>query len=264
MEATFSIDKVIKVIKRFFLLMLIAAILFYAFGYFLTQRSTSVSYFSYTELYIHTIATNSDEYAKYIETEARYVNTYLLTINTYKFYEELRQQLPEKWRDKVTAGYLKSCVSPAIREESAIIRFTVYTYNSDLTYAITSTLSTYMDDYLWNNYSVKSVQVVEEPRPPAQSVNQSRFLSLGLAIVGAVLVFVFGYIKVMQDRRISSEADLEEYGVPVLGVIPAFNSKPTKKGRKYAYGGYDAYSSAADKAESDNDIKEESKKNKKK
>ncbi len=248
MDFSFSIEKILKVIKRFFLLMIVFAIAFYALGYYLAKRSTSVSYYSYTELYIHTIATNSDEYVKYIDSEAKYVDTYLLTIDTYKFYEELRQQLPEQWKEKVSAGYLKGCVSAAKRSDSAIIRFTVYTYSSDLTYAITQTLSTYMDDYLWNNYSLRSVQVVEEPRPPAASVSQNKSLSLLLAAIGAFFAFGFGYIKVMQDRRILSASDLEQYNLPTLGVVPTFDSK-SNKGGKYAYSGYSSYSNAADKIE---------------
>ncbi|MBO7253880.1 MAG: hypothetical protein J6V36_01095 [Clostridia bacterium] len=260
MDFSFSIDKILKVLKRFFLLMIVFAIVFYALGYYLTKRSTNISYYSYTELYIHTIATDSNEYVKYIETEARYVDTYLLTIDTYKFYEELRNQLPEQWKDKVTPGDLKGCVSATKRSDSAIIRFTVYTYSSELTFAITQTLSTYMDDYLWNNYSVKSVQIVEEPRPPATSVSQNKFLSLAMAVVGALIAFSFGYFKVLQDRRILSSDDLEQYEVPVLGVIPAFNSSGSKKGGKYAYSGYSSYSEMSNKIEENAEKSSEKKK----
>lgn len=249
MDFSFSIDKILKVLKRFFLLMIVFAIVFYALGYYLTKRTKSVSYYSYTELYIHTIATDSNEYVKYIETEAKYVDTYLLTIDTYKFYEELRGKLPEQWKDKVTSGYLKGCVSATKRSDSAIIRFTVYTYSSELTLAITQTLSTYMDDYLWNNYSVKSVQTVEEPRPPVESVSQNKFLSLAMAVLGALIAFGFGYVKVMQDRRIAVSNDLEQYEVPILGVIPSFDSSENKKGGKYAYSGYSSYSGASNRIE---------------
>ena len=258
MDFSFSIDKIIKVIKRYFVLMVVAAIAFYSLGYYLTIRSTSVLYYSYTELYIHTIASDPDEYAKYIDTEGKYVDTYLLTINTYKFYEELREQLPEQWKKEVSSGYLKGCVSTAKRDESAIVRFSVTTDKAEKTLAITQTLSTYMDDYLYNNYRVKDIQLVEEPRPPVATVNQSSFLTWGCALVGILLTFVFGYIKVIQDRRISSSADIEEYEIPVLGVIPSFDSKPIKKGRKYAYGGYDTYSTASDRAEKNQNSKKQS------
>jgi capsular polysaccharide biosynthesis protein len=232
--------------------MIVLAIVFYALGYYLTMRSKSVSYCSYTELYIHTISSSVEDYTKYITAEAQYVDTYLLTIDTYKFYEELRQQLPEHWRDKVTAGELKSCVSPAKRSESAIIRFSVYTYDSELTYEITKTLSLYMDDYFLNNYRVNSVQVVEEPRPSAPSVSQNRNLSLILAAVGVILAFVIGYMKELFDKRIRSVADVENNGIPVLGVIPDFSgsSKHGGKTPKHNYAKYaEASASNSDKNE---------------
>lgn len=249
MNLSFSIDIIVKVVKRFFLLMIIAAIVLYAAGTYLAKRSTSVSYYSYTDLYIHTIASGVDDYTKFIDSEAKYVDTYLLTIDTYKFYEELRQQLPEEWKNKVSAGYLKSAVSPVKRAESAIIRFTVYTYNAELTSAITKTLSVYMDDYLFNNYRVNSVQVVEEPRPATASISQSRNLSLILAVLGVVIAFAFGYFKEIRDRSIKSVADAENFGVPVLGVIPDFSPKSHKRKSKNSYSGYEKYSKAAIDAE---------------
>ena len=71
MNISFSLETIIKVIKRFFLLMLVFAIGFYALGYYLTKRSTSVSYYSYTELYIHTISSSVEDYTKYIAAEAQ-------------------------------------------------------------------------------------------------------------------------------------------------------------------------------------------------
>ena len=56
----------------------------------------------------------------------------------------------------------------------------------------------------------------------------------------------------MRDTRIKSVADLEAYGVPILGVVPAFNSKSSKKSGKYAYGGYESYSNAASSVEQKN------------
>lgn len=262
MNLSFSIDIIVKVIKRFFFLMLVCAILFYSIGHYLTKRSKSVSYYSYTELYIHTIASGVEDYTKYIDAEAKYVGTYLLTIDTYKFYEELRQQLPEEWKNKVTAGYLKSCVSPAIKSESAIVRFTVYTYDAELTYAITQTLSVYMDDYLFNNFRVNSVQIVEAPRPSAPSVSQSRNLSLVLAAVGICLAFAFGYFREIHDRSIKTVSDVEGFGVPVLGVIPNFSSKPSKKGQSYSYRGYEKYSKASFEAEETENVSDVQKKKK--
>ena len=236
MNLSFSVETIVKVVKRFFLLMIVFALVFYTLGYALTKRSTSVSYYSYTDLYIHTIATGVDDYTKYIDSEAKYVDTYLLTINTYKFYEELRQQLPEKWRS-VSSGYLKSCVSPVKLSESAIIRFTVYSYDADLTAAITKTLSLYMDDYLFNNYRVNSVQIVEDPRPVAPSISQSRYLSLIFAVLGIVIAFIIGYIKELKDRTIRSIDDIGELGVPILGSVPSFTAKSVK-GTRYAYMDY--------------------------
>lgn len=248
MNLSFSVETIVKVVKRFLPLIIVFAIGFYSLGYYLTKRSTSVSYYSYTELYIHTVATGVEDYTQYIAAEGSYVDTYLLTINTYKFYEELRQQLPEKWRDSVTAGYLKSCVSPSKKGESAIIRFSVYTYSAELTYEITRTLSTYMDDYLFYNYRVNSVQVVEEPRPSTPSIYQNRYLALILAVVGIATAFIIGYVKELSDRRIKSVADVETFGIPILGVVPNFSSKPSRKSSSYAYSGYASYSHAAESA----------------
>ena len=249
MDFSFSLEKIIKVVKRFFLLIIVFAVAFYALGYYITLKKTNVSYYSYTDLYIHTTSSSVEDYVKYMDSEARYVDTYLLTIDTYKFYEELRQQLPEKWRDKVSAGYLKGAVSPSIREESAIVRFSVYTNDPDLSKTIATTLSLYMDDYLFNNFRVNSVQVVESPRPPIPSVTQNRYFSIILAVVGILAGFSIGYIKEINDIRIRTVADIERYKIPVLGVVPAFSSSPVKKGKKYAYGGYDTYSNASAKLE---------------
>ncbi len=257
MDFSFSLEKIIKVVKRFFLLIIVFAIAFYALGYYITIKKTNVSYYSYTDLYIHTTSSSVEDYVKYMDSEAKYVDTYLLTIDTFKFYEELRQQLPEKWRDKVTASYLKGCVSPAVRDESAIVRFSVFTYSPDLTKEVATTLSLYMDDYLFNNFRVNSVQVVESPRPPIPSVTKNRYLSLILSVVGAITAFGIGYVKEIQDIRIRTIADMDRYKIPVLGVVPSFSSAPVKKGKKYAYGGYGTYSDESSK------IEEMDKKNKK-
>jgi capsular polysaccharide biosynthesis protein len=259
MNLSFSVETIVKVVKRFFLLMIVFALLFYTLGHFLTKRSKSVSYYSYTDLYIHTIATGVDDYTKYIDSEAKYVDTYLLTINTYKFYEELRQQLPEKWRS-VSAGYLKSCVSPVKLSESAIIRFTVYSYDADLTAAITKTLSLYMDDYLFNNYRVNSVQIVEDPRPVSPSISQSRYLSLIFAALGIAIAFIIGYIQEIKDRTIRSVDDIGYIGLPVLGSVPSFTSKSVK-GARYAYSDYSSSDRIVKDESSDAKAEKKNKKN---
>ena len=106
-----------------------------------------------------------------------------------------------------------------------------------------------MDDYLFNNYRVNSVQVVEEPRPATASISQSRNLSLILAALGVVIAFAFGYFKEIRDRSIKTVSDAENFGVPILGVIPDFASKPLKRKTKNSYSGYEKYSRAAMEAE---------------
>lgn len=289
MNFSFSIEKALKVIKRFFLFIIIVAIAFYAVGYELAKRSTSVSYFSYTELYIHTLAEGVEDYSKYIESEAKYVDTYLLTINTYKFYSELSQELIKVWEKRVedgeltdeviktkygvdnfeklkaraSAGYLKGSVSTSKRAESAIVRFTVYTYSAALTRDVTTVLRDYIDDYLYQKFRVKNVEVVEDPRPAAASVSQSQNFSLILAAFGAIVTFLICYIKDSKDTRIRSISDLNLGGIPILGVVPSFDGKPSKRAGKYSYSGYDSYSRAASTQEDASSPKSSAKKNKK-
>jgi hypothetical protein len=106
-----------------------------------------------------------------------------------------------------------------------------------------------MDDYLLRQFSVNSIQVVEDPRPAAASVSQNRYLSLILAVVGAVVAFAIGYILETRDTRIKNVQDLEAYGVPILGSVPSFDGKAPSKSKKYSYSGYDAYSDSAVKLE---------------
>ncbi len=250
MNLSFSFEKVVKVLKRFFVVMLLFAIAFYALGYYITLRSTSVSYSSYTELYIHTTSASAEEYAKYMETEAKYADTYLIILNTYTFYDGLRETLPEKWRENpnITSSYIKNCVSTEKRSDSAIVRFTVYTYDKELTEDITKALYPHVRSYL-ATFEVNSVDEIEAPRPVTPTVSKSKYLSLILATVGAVLAFLIGYIKEIRDIRIKAVSELEAYGVPVLGVVPSFDSKASKKMGKYSYSGYDAYYQASAKAE---------------
>ena len=88
-----------------------------------------------------------------------------------------------------------------------------------------------------------------EVKPGDKVYMNNRGKSIILAVIGAFIAFAIGYVKEMQDRRIRIVSDVEKYGFPILGVVPAFSSKPKKNSKKYAYSGYETYSRASSKAE---------------
>jgi hypothetical protein len=50
--------------------------------------------------------------------------------------------------------------------------------------------------------------------------------------LGVAIAFIRGYIQEIKDRTIRSVDDIGYIGLPVLGSVPTFGSKPLKKGKR--------------------------------
>ena len=232
---SFSIEKAIKLLRKYFLFILAAAIIMAGIAYYYAKRSAVPVYSAYTELYSHTF--DLDDFYLSIGRERAFVNTYIELLNTLKFGEWVHGKLPEEYKRLTGPGGIYGSMTISTKKSTEIIVIRTVSTNRDLALVIADTISHEVGNYLNACFGVKSVEIVEKARPSGMSVASYKNNVIIGFMFGALASFFAVFIKDMYDFRIRGVDELtERYNLPVLGIVPTFDSKSvSSKEMKYGY-----------------------------
>lgn len=229
----FSIEKVIRLLRKYFILILAVALLMSVAMYYYTVKTAVPVYTAYTELYVNTRLTD-DNKSNYISMEQNYSKTYIEMLKTIKFSKVIYQGLADEYKAMTSPASIYYALNVGNKNETAIITVRVHNVNEGLAKAIAESAAHNAGIYLKEKFGVENVDVVEDARiSGVTSVDFKRNVAIGF-IFGAFVTFFAVFIKDMYDYRIRSAAEItEKYDLPILGIVPSFDSKSGGKYKHY-------------------------------
>lgn len=245
----FSLEKMIKLLRKHFLVILAVAVLFAAGMYRHKKNNTVPVYTAYTELFANTIQYEEDKIYSGINSERNYVSTYIEMFKTVKYSQKVYSFLSDEDKAKTSPLSIYYSMSVGSKNETAIIYVRIYNTDSALAHSIAKAVATSAAQYLNEEFGVAAVNVVEDARISGVStVSYKKSVIVGF-LLGAMLSFFVFFVKDLYDYRLRSASEIKDkYKLAILGTVPTFDSK-ANVGSKYNHG-Y-KYSRYSDKKKKD-------------
>ena len=237
----FSLEKIVKLIRKNFLIILAVGLLFSAFMYYYKKNNTIPVYTAYTELYVNTVYKEDGSPSSNINAERNYVSTYIELLKTVKFSTHVYNNLSPEDQKLTSPSGIYGSIAIGRKNETEIIYVKVYNSNHDLAYNIAYAIESYTAEYLSSEFKVQGVEVVDYTRITGVSTTSyKRSVIIGF-ILGAMIAFFVVFVKDLYDYRLRNSSEIKErYNLPVLGMVPTFDSKATAGSSNYKY--YSKYS----------------------
>lgn len=233
----FSVEKILKLLRKYFLLILAVSLICAAFMYWHTIKTAVPVYTAYTEMYVNTIAPEGDKYL--VLGSSNYTSTYIEILKTVQFCKIVYQGLSDDYKKMTSPAGIYASMHVARKNDTDIITVNVHSTNSKLAMTIAESVWNSAGIYLNEKFGVDSVVIVENARPSGvTAAAYKKNVMIGFA-AGAFLTFFAVFVKDLYDYRVRSADEISErYNLPILGRVPTFSGK---KGIGTRRKGYDQY-----------------------
>lgn len=163
------------------------------------------------------------------------IGTYIVVLESDTVLDEVAAQLqtpiqPEEIRRRLQISAI---------DDSAAFRVRVTTDDAALSAAIANTIADVAPQRIMDVVGAGGVEIIDRAKVPQSPVSPNRLQNTLLgALAGLVLSFAFFFLKELFDTTIRSEEDLTgEFGLPMLGIIPALMPHTTARQSRKQTGG---------------------------
>lgn len=246
-----NVKKIVTVLlkkwKLLIVFMLIGAVAAYAY----TANFTTLTYTSEIEFLAYvedsgqeftdsnTASSGSSTQQRVSETSKmnyamKMLDTYIEIFSTNAFNQSVADAINRSHGTSITAATVKGSLSIQKVENTAMFKCKVSTHDADLSYNIARALQECIPQAMeGTNQGLVRASVEDLPvkASGATSLGYPKKCLIG-AVAGFVLAAAYVVLRDLLDVRIKSEEELtERYNIPVLGAIPAFDSKANSKSK---------------------------------
>lgn len=235
-------------VKRFWIIALVAAVL--AVGAFVYCENFAVPAYSAQASVISTnggivtedgslenpdayVSTTSKIGSSDITSSINLVDTYVDILKTYTFYENLKAQ-PDLQLSNYTPAQLQKMTTIVRRSDYSMfidIKITCSDSQDAITIAnaIASFAPMYVQTMIRNSYVMPADRCIKATLVSPRTALSTVFAAFAGA---AITLFIFVIIS-MNDNTVKSEDEIaERYNVSVLGIIPDFEAKSSRRAKK--------------------------------
>lgn len=204
----------------------------YTFFCVTPQYSASTTIYINNSIMTDTVTTIS---ASDLSASAQLATTYKAVIKS----DRVLDQVIEKENLDMSAGQLAGKISAVSVDNTEILKISVTDSDPKRAARIANTIAAVAPDEISDIIDGSSVKIVDEAKIPTvrSSPNYRKNTFLG-ALIGVLIGIVFVIIRQVMDVTVHGEDDLEddldEFGIPLIGVIPDFAS--ATRVQNYGYG----------------------------
>lgn len=156
------------------------------------------------------------------------LDTYIEIFSTNEFNQFVADEINRTHGTTITAEQIKNAIKISDVTNTAMFLFDITTTDADLSYNIALALETCVPKSMENtNKGLVRASVEDKPLKASDAVKPSYLKNCLLgAVIGFILAAAYVILRDLLDVRIRTEEELTEiYKIPVLGSIPAFDSK---------------------------------------
>ncbi|WP_214787697.1 Wzz/FepE/Etk N-terminal domain-containing protein [Exiguobacterium sp. s21] len=229
-EETISIGELFSILKRnkgtIISLTVIAALISFLVSSFIIQPTYEAS----TQVLVAPKETQNNMIdSSQVQSSVALVNTYRVIIQSPTILEQVQNNVtgsPENISDLITVNS---------EQNSQVINIKVQHTNPVLATDIANEISTVFSTEVSELMSgVDNVKVLSAASVPANPVKPNILLNTAIAtVLGAMIGIAIAFLKVVLDRRIKTEQDVETVlELPVLGSIPVIDRNEMRAARK--------------------------------
>ena len=167
-----------------------------------------------------------------LTASAKLVDTYAAIIKSNAIIDKVVSELGED----VTSEYIKNHLSAKSVNNTEVFTVSVTHDNPKTAVKIVNLIAEIAPSQISEIVEGSSTKIIDYPKMPTgiDSPSYKKNILLG-GMFGFILACAIIIIRSLMDNTIKSAADLEYWGLPVLGVIPDFAT--AHKGASYGYGG---------------------------
>jgi len=231
-----------------FIFMLIGTFAAYAYtaNFTVLTYSSSIEFLAYVDDFNQELTesaiTGTSSQARITETSKmnyamKMLDTYIAIFSTNEFNQTVADTINQSHGTSITAAQVKNSIKIQKIENTALFKFDILTNDADLSYNIALALQECVPISMENtNKGLVRASVEDKPLKASAATGRGypKKCLIGAA-AGIVLAAAYIILRDLLDVRIKTEEELtEKYHIPVLGTIPAFNSKgkESKSGKK--------------------------------
>ena len=160
------------------------------------------------------------------------LDTYIEIFSTNEFNQTVADAINKKHGTDISASTVKNSIKISKVENTAMFACDITTHDADLSYNIALALEECVPAAMENtNKGLVRASVEDKPLKAAgaASLGYPKKCLIGAA-AGFILAAAYIILRDLLDVRIKTEEELSErYNIPVLGSIPAFDSKSNSK-----------------------------------
>lgn len=228
---------VVALLRKWWLIGL-CALLIGGLSYFYTSHFITPMYRASVSIYVNNASSKAEDTGDYISgtnlaTSQRLVKTYVNIIKS----DTVLQKVVEQSGLDLTAEQIRAMMTANSVDDTEMFEIHVSSADPELAARVANAIADAAPDEIANILEGSSTKIVDYAKVPQYRYTPSfrRNTFLGCCVGGALAV-VYVVLRTLLDKRIKSEDDLERlFDLPVLGIIPAFDSDH-KKSSKYDYG----------------------------
>ena len=168
------------------------------------------------------------------------IKTYMRLLSNNEFFDMLHESIDGKCLTDYSIKQLKGMISLSSIDETELFNATIKSASKEDAYTIALEMQKLAPKRIEELRGFEVLKVVDRPQLKNIFVlnnNTVKNTLLG-GIIGAVVSMLIFIILKLTDVRINDESDIKKaYNIPVLGVIPDFQSVGVEKNAKPLYGG---------------------------
>lgn len=168
------------------------------------------------------------------------IKTYMRLLSNNEFFDMLYESIDGKCLNNYSVGQLKGMVSFSSIDETELFNATIRSTSREDAYTIALEMQKLAPQRIEELRGFEVLKVVDRPQlknivVTNNNVTKNTFVG---GLIGAVLTILLFIVLKLTNVRIVDESDIKKaYNIPVLGVIPDFQSVSTEKNGKPIYGG---------------------------
>lgn len=227
---------IVALLRKWWLIGL-CALLVGGAAYFYTSHFITPMYRASVSIYVNNGSAQTGSDSDYISgtnlaTSQRLVTTYVNIIRS----NRVLQKVVEQSDLGLTVEQIRNMMSASSVEDTEMFYIYVSSADPQLAAQVANAVAAVAPDEIADILEGSSTKIIDYAEVPiyryTPSFRKNTFLG---CCVGAALAVVYVVLRTILDKRIKSEDDLERlFDLPVLGVIPEFDSERKKNG-KYDY-----------------------------
>lgn len=228
-EETISLGALLSILKRSKLLIISLTIIAALIAFLVSSFLISPTYEASTQVLV------APKQGENMPLDNNQIQSSITLVNTYRVIIQSPAIL-ERVQNNVTGAptNVSSLVSVNSEQNSQVINIKVQHTNPVLATDIANEISSVFSKEVPNLMSVDNVKVLSNASVPMLPVKPNILINSAVAaILGMVVGIAIAFLKIMLDRRIKTEQDVENIlELPVLGSIPVIDKVEMMQQRK--------------------------------